>query len=109
MNMKKVLFVCSKNKLRSKTAETIFANQPGMEVSSAGLDNDAINKLTPELVEWAEIIFVMENNHKNKLQKKFKYYLNKQRIICLNIKDEYNYMDPELIKIFKYMIPRLLS
>lgn len=108
MNKKKVLFVCSKNKLRSRTAETIFANESGIEVYSAGLDNDAINRLTPELVEWAEIIFVMENNHKKRLQKKFKKNLNKQRIICLGIPDEYDYMDSELVKKLKYLVPRLL-
>ena len=34
-----------------------------IEVSSAGLNNDAINPVTPELIEWADIIFVMENIH----------------------------------------------
>ena len=65
--MKKVLFLCSQNKFRSRTAETIFADDSNMEVASAGLDLDARVTVTPELVEWAEIIFVMEKNHKNRL------------------------------------------
>lgn len=107
--MKKVLFVCSQNKLRSPTAEAVFLSDPNLEVASAGLDNDAKIRVTPELVEWAEIIFVMEKNHKNRLQKKFKKYLSKQRVICLGIPDEYDYMDPELIKLFKDMVPMFLE
>ena len=106
--MKRVLFVCSQNKYRSPTAEKVFANNPNMEVMSAGLNSDAINVLTPELVEWAEIIFVMEKAQKNKLQKKFKKYINKQRIICLNIPDYYEYMDPDLVLIFQDTVPKLL-
>ncbi len=107
--MKKVLFVCSQNKLRSPTAEAVFSNESNLEVASAGLDNDAKVTVTPELVEWADIIFVMEKNHKNRLQKKFKEYINKQRVVSLGIPDNYDYMDPELIEIFKRMIPRLLN
>lgn len=107
--MKKVLFLCSQNKIRSKTAETIFSDDPNMEVASAGLDLDAQVTVTPELIEWAEIIFVMEKNHKNRLQKKFKRYLNTQKIICLNIPDDYEYMDPHLVSILKDMVPLLIK
>jgi len=39
--MKNLLFLCSQNKLRSPTAEAVFADYPGVEVDSAGLNNDA--------------------------------------------------------------------
>lgn len=39
--MKHILFVCSQNKLRSPTGECVFANYPGVETRSAGLNNDA--------------------------------------------------------------------
>jgi predicted protein tyrosine phosphatase len=99
--MKHVLFLCSQNKLRSPTAESIFADIDGFEVRSAGLNNDAIVSTSPELVKWADYIFVMEKSHRNNLQKKFKKHLNKQRIICLDIPDEYEYMDIGLIRILK--------
>lgn len=107
--MKKVLFVCSQNKLRSPTAEAVFSECENLEVASAGLDNDAVIKVTPELVEWADVIYVMEKNHKNRLQKKFRKYLNKQRVICLDIPDNYDYMDPELIRILKAKLSRICS
>jgi predicted protein tyrosine phosphatase len=99
--MKHILFICSQNKLRSPTAETLFCNIDGFEVLSAGLNNDAEVSLTSELVEWADTIFVMENAQRNKLQKKFRKYINKQRVICLDIPDNYEYMQPELAEILE--------
>jgi predicted protein tyrosine phosphatase len=102
--MKHILFICSQNKLRSPTAEAIFTNKRGFEVLSAGLNNDAEIPLTPELVEWADTIFVMEKNQRNKLQKKFRKSIVKQNIICLDIPDDYEYMQPELIKILEHKL-----
>jgi predicted protein tyrosine phosphatase len=73
--MKRVLFVCSQNRLRSPTAEQVFAGNAGVDCASAGTDHDADNPLTPELIEWAEIIFVMEKTHRNKLLSRFRRYL----------------------------------
>lgn len=107
--MKHILFVCSQNRLRSPTAEHVFASYPGVEVASAGLNNDADVRVTPALVEWADIIFVMEKTHLNKLRKHFRKYLNRQRVICLGIPDEYEYMDPNLVRRLEAVIPRYLG
>ena len=106
--MKHVLFVCSQNRLRSPTAEQVFASHPGIECASAGTNNDADNPLTPELVEWAEIIFVMEKAHRNKLTSRFRRYLANKRVVCLDIPDEYEYMDPGLVRLLKAKVPRFL-
>ncbi|WP_066806107.1 low molecular weight protein tyrosine phosphatase family protein [Sphingomonas asaccharolytica] len=106
--MKHFLFVCSQNRLRSPTAEHIFANHPGIEVSSAGTNNDAENPLTAELVEWADTIFVMERAHRNKLQKRFRSSIGARRIVCLNIPDDYEFMDPVLISLLKARMTRHL-
>ena len=99
--MKNVLFICSQNKLRSPTAEAVFAGWPGVEVDSAGLNNDAVVPLTPEQVEWADLIFVMEKVHREKLNRKFERHLNHQRVIVLRIPDRYHYMDPDLVGLLK--------
>jgi predicted protein tyrosine phosphatase len=99
--MRNILFICSQNKLRSPTAETMFSEKEGFDVLSAGLNSDAEIPLTPELVEWAETIFVMQKAQKNKLQKKFRKNLNRQRVICLDIPDDYEYMQPELVMILE--------
>jgi predicted protein tyrosine phosphatase len=104
----KLLFICSQNRLRSPTAERVFASYGSVEVDSAGLNNDAINPLTAELLAWADIVFVMERAHRNKLQKKFRESINGKRIICLDIPDEYEYMDPVLVRILKARVPRFL-
>ena len=106
--MKRVLFFCSQNRLRSPTAEQVFATWPGIEVSSAGLNNDAENPVTPELLEWAELIFVMEKAHRNKLSKKFKPHLKHAKVVCLDIPDDYEFMDPVLVSILKERVPKFL-
>lgn len=106
--MKHFLFVCSQNRLRSPTAEHIFADYPGIEVSSAGTNNDAENPLTAELVEWADTIFVMERAHRNKLQKRFRSSIVAQRVVCLDIPDDYEFMDPVLVDLLKSRMARYL-
>ncbi len=107
--MQRILFICSQNKLRSPTAEQIFAQEPGLEVLSAGTNHDAVNPVTPELIEWADKIFVMEATHRTKLQKRFKKNLNDKGIICLGIPDEYDFMSSELIELLKKKVPQFLS
>lgn len=106
--MKRYLFVCSQNRLRSPTAEHIFATYPGIEVSSAGTNHDAENPLTAELVEWADTIFVMERAHRNKLQKRFRSSIGPRRVICLDIPDDYEFMDPDLVRLLKVRMARYL-
>ena len=106
--MKRILFICSQNRLRSPTAEAIFSTSDDIEVSSAGLNNDADTPLTSEVVEWADLIFVMEKTHRNKLQKKFRTNLNGKKVICLDIPDEYDYMDPILVKLLQSKVARFL-
>jgi len=106
--MKKILFVCSQNKLRSPTGEAVFANDPELDVRSAGLNNDAEIPLGAEDVEWADIIFVMEQTHKKKLRKRHKEILKSQRVVCLGIPDNYDYMDKKLINILKKNVPQFI-
>jgi predicted protein tyrosine phosphatase len=103
-----VLFVCSQNRLRSPTAEQVFACHPGINVSSAGTNADAENPLTSELVRWADLIFVMEKTHRNKLQKRYKPELKDARLICLDIPDEFEFMDEGLVRLLKARVTRFL-
>jgi predicted protein tyrosine phosphatase len=105
--MKKVLFLCSQNRLRSPTAEQVFASHGGIEVASAGLNNDAENPTSAELVAWADVIFVMEKAHRNRLQRRFRRHL-RARVICLDIPDEYEFMDEGLIRLLKAKVARHL-
>lgn len=106
--MKRALFICSQNRLRSPTAEQIFAGWPDVETDSAGLGGDATVPLSTEQIEWANIIFVMEKIHRNRLSSKFRSHLNGKRIICLDIPDDYEFMQPELIKLLQTKAGRFL-
>ena len=79
----------------------MFSSWPGIEVASAGLDHAAQEPVTPELLQWAELIFVMKKIHRTKLSKKFGAHLKHQRVICLDIPDDYKYMEPALVEILK--------
>ncbi|HJR56495.1 MAG TPA: low molecular weight protein tyrosine phosphatase family protein [Rhizomicrobium sp.] len=105
---RKLLFVCSRNRLRSPTAEQVFAAWPGLETASAGTNRDADNPVTPELLAWADIVFVMERTHRAKLSGKFGRHLAGKRVICLDIPDEYDYMDPALVRLLEVHVPRHL-
>lgn len=107
--MKNVLFICTANKLRSPTAEQVFSNRTDIEVMSAGLDKACGNPVTPELIEWANLIFVMEKAHRNKLSKSFRAHLKTARVICLDIPDDYEFMDPALVRILEARVPRFLT
>lgn len=107
--MKKLLFLCSQNKLRSPTAEAVFCEYPGFKVESAGLDRTAENPVSTEAIEWADIIFVMEKSHKSKLSKNFQPFLKGKRVICLDIPDEYEYMQADLIDLLKRKVVPLLG
>jgi predicted protein tyrosine phosphatase len=71
----------------------------GYDLRSAGTEKDARIKVTLGHIGWADIIFVMEKKHVRRLQTKFGAILGQKRVICLNIADDYQFMDRELIEI----------
>ena len=93
-----LLFICSRNQWRSRTAETIFKNKTGFEVKSAGTSKIARIRISRKLIEWAELIFVMENKHKKRISELYPDLLLTKEIIVLDIPDDYKYMDEELVK-----------
>lgn len=97
--MKHLLFLCSRNRLRSPTAEAIFAEYPGVETDSAGLSADADVRLEADQVEWADVIFVMESVHRDRLKRDFGSLIKGKRVVVLNIPDDYAFMDEALIKL----------
>jgi predicted protein tyrosine phosphatase len=99
--MKNILFICGRNKLRSPTAERIFSGMEGIETASAGTNPDADNPLDREIIEWADVIFVMEKTHRQKLTRKYRTSIARKRVICLDIPDKFTFMAPELVRLLK--------
>ena len=109
MEKKNVLFVCNVNRLRSPTAENIYKNDPDLEVRSAGVDRDATVPVTRALVEWADLIFVMEKSQRNRIHKQFPDLYDKKQIVCLYIPDEYDYMDPGLTRLLTAKLSKYIG
>lgn len=101
MEKPKLLFVCSQNKWRSLTAETLYRGDDRYVVKSAGTEQGARIRVTEGLLGWSDLIFVMEKRHREILQRKFSETLANKRLICLHISDDYGYMNAELIDILK--------
>ena len=97
MAVQRVLFLCSRNRLRSPTAEQVFRAWPGLEVDSAGLAADAEVVLTNEQLDWAELIVVMEASHRRRLRARHRSRLKDKQVVCLDIPDRYDFMQPELV------------
>ena len=96
--MKNLLFICSRNQWRSPTAEAIWRKHPDFNVRSAGTSPKAKKTVSQTDIRWGDIIFVMEQKHKNRLKAEFTRLIDHKLIHVLDIPDEYQYMDAELIK-----------
>jgi predicted protein tyrosine phosphatase len=104
----RVLFVCTSNRLRSPTAERLFTEWPGLEVSSAGLDAAATRVVDEGVIAAADVIFVMEQHHRDKIRKRFRSVLGERAVYVLGIPDEYERDQRELITLLKERVPPLL-
>jgi predicted protein tyrosine phosphatase len=103
-----ILFVCARNRLRSPTAERVFARYPGVETDSAGLAPDADVRLSGDQLQWADLVVVMEKAHRTKLRRGYARALGGTRIVCLDIPDRYEFMQAELVELLqKRMRPHL--
>jgi protein-tyrosine phosphatase len=97
----KILFVCSRNKWRSRTAETIFKNNGHHQIQSAGTEKSARIRITQNMINWADTIFVMESKHKKRILDNFHIDQKNTTLEVLDIPDEYQYMDNDLVEILE--------
>ena len=96
----RVLFVCTANVDRSKTAEDLYENDPRFEVKSCGVAPFAQVVVTRELLDWADFVFVMnesEDHHVTAIRRRFPG-LSKD-VIDLDIEDRWKRGHPELARL----------
>jgi predicted protein tyrosine phosphatase len=107
---RRLLFVCTANQHRSRTAEDLYRSDPRYEVQSAGThtyaDNPEERQVTREMVEWADVILVMEERHRSALAERFSEC--RPRIVVLNIPDWYYRGDPRLVQILRRRLSECL-
>lgn len=97
----RVLFVCRHNRMRSPTAERIFCKRPDLDVRSAGTAPDALARVNAQMLDWADLIFIMDGNQRRALARSFPGHPALQHLICLNIPDEYTFLQAELVALLK--------
>jgi predicted protein tyrosine phosphatase len=105
----KLLFVCSRNRWRSPTAEKIFAGLNNCSARSAGTEPGARVRISAGHIGWADLIFVMEKKHLRRLQDKFPEEIVDKQIICLHIPDEYQFMQSELVELLQASVEPYLD
>ncbi|MET3132251.1 putative protein tyrosine phosphatase [Oxalobacteraceae bacterium GrIS 1.11] len=104
-----LLFVCSRNQWRSPTAEQVWRRHPGLAVRSGGTSPNARHPVSAKDVEWADVIFVMEEKHQSRLRAQFGRLLENKRIHVLDIPDEYQFMQPELVEELRQSVAAILG
>jgi len=104
-----LLFVCTVNRMRSCTAETVYSADPAHSVKSAGIAPTAPNQVTAELLNWADKVFVMENMHRAFITEKFPDIDLSEKLIVLDIPDFFYYMEPELVDLLRAKIDPWLA
>ena len=97
----RALFICHFNRKRSATAERVFAKDPSLDVLSAGTSEDALVRVNERMLEWADLVFVMDEEQCQALAQMFPGHPAIGRLICLNISDDYHFLDPELVSLLQ--------
>ena len=103
------LFICSRNQWRSPTAERVFAVGYGIATRSAGTSKHAKHTISSKDIAWSDLIFVMEQKHKQNIKEKFPQLLQHKKVIVLDIPDDYQYMDEALVELLHEMMHPYLS
>lgn len=109
----RVLFVCSRNRWRSVTAERVFAQTQGLQVRSAGTEPSARVRISARSIEWADVVIAMERRHVTRMRQKFpvqvRAKLDAGAMVVLDVPDNYRLMDPELVELLEQAVPAVLA
>ncbi len=105
----RLLFVCSRNQWRSPTAERVFQNDPRVEARSAGVSAAARIRLTEKMLAWADVVLVMEHEHKRRLRDAFPALVDDLDVRVLDIPDDYEFMDVELMALLHERVEPVIA
>jgi len=105
---KHVLFVCRLNRHRSATAERVFCKRKDLDVRSAGTQEDARVRVNKRMLDWADVIFAMDDIQVDALRQMFPGDPALDRVICLDIEDVYVFLEPRLVKVLQERVPQYL-
>ena len=97
----RVLFLCRHNRMRSPTAERVFGKRADLDVRSAGTAPDALARVNARMLEWADLIFIMDDQQRRSLKRRFGSHPALEHLICLDIPDDFAFMQPELVELLQ--------
>jgi predicted protein tyrosine phosphatase len=97
----RALFLCRFNQRRSATAERIFAKDPTLEVRSAGTSPQAAVRVNERMLDWADIVFVMDDDQIRALQHSFPSHPAVAQVVCLEIPDQFHFLDAQLVSLLR--------
>ena len=106
---RRVLFICRVNRHRSATAERIFCKRADLDVRSAGTSEDALVRVSQRMLEWADLIFTMDELQGQALERMFPSHPALDRLICLDIPDDFTFLDPVLVGLLEERVNEHLS
>lgn len=94
----KLLFICSRNRWRSPTAERVVRGWGGAhEARSAGTSPQARVRVNERMLLWADVVFVMEARHRQMLRERFGATMREVEVVVLDVPDQWEADDPELV------------
>jgi predicted protein tyrosine phosphatase len=99
--IRRVLFLCQLNRSRSATAERLFCKRPDLDVCSAGTSEDALVRVNQRMLEWADAIFTMDPEQQRALERMFPRHPALDRLICLDIPDDFAFREPDLVRLLE--------
>ena len=99
-----IIFVCNQGLNRSKTAAEVFSGR--FTTASAGLYGDT--PVTETQLAEADVIVVMEEEHRTEIAERFPRVYLQKRILVLGIPDVYCYGQPGLVQLLKVRMSGLL-
>lgn len=105
---RRVLFLCHYNMTRSATAERLFCKRRDLDVRSAGTSPDALARVNALMLEWADVIFIMDDEQRRSLEAMFPEHPALQRLVCLDIPDNFTFLEPELVQLLEERVSRHL-
>lgn len=104
-----LLFVCEKNSVRSRTAEALYDGHGSIEAKSSGILSNSAVAITAQLVQWADILFVMEYDMKECIRENHPNAIGHREIVNLEIYDFYYFMQPELVKLIRKKVDPIVE
>lgn len=99
-----VLFLCHYNRKRSATAERVFGKRPDLDVRSAGTSEEAMVRVNERMLEWADIVFVMDKEQCEQVARMFPGHRALDTMVCLEIADDYHFLDPALVTLLEQRV-----